>query len=378
MNNLNILPQQIFQLSNLFNFHHFDLYLVGGSVRDCILGKIPSDFDFSTQAKTTEIIEILKQYKLFRSGEKYGTIGVIFEGIKCEITTFRFDGMYSDNRHPDNVVFHNDLYEDLKRRDFTINAIAYDLKNRILIDKFDCIKALDSRIIECVGKGDERFRDDSLRILRAFSFCSKLDFDISKETLQSISHTKELLNNIKIERIQTEILKIFSGKNPKKALNLMKRYGVLNIKKIPKNINNINQKHRIYLAFLIFDDCTYFYPKMNAKILLIKEIFAKLKQNVNIKQIRYILADLISHYKIDDIKIAIHIKSSLNKQYRIYKKIFKKIQKNQIISGYDLLNLGIDKMQIKQIKQELLIYSIVNKIKDRNVLIKKAIKLNLH
>ena len=158
----------------------------------------------------------------------------------------------------------------------------------------------------------------------------------------------------------------------------MKRYGVLNIKKIPKNINNINQKHRIYLAFLIFDDCTYFYPKMNAKILLIKEIFAKLKQNVNIKQIRYILADLISHYKIDDIKIAIHIKSSLNKQYRIYKKIFKKIQKNQIISGYDLLNLGIDKMQIKQIKQELLIYSIVNKIKDRNVLIKKAIKLNLH
>ncbi len=377
MNNINAIPKQLFELSNLFNSYGFDLYLVGGSIRDFILGKMPSDFDFSTRAKTAEIIEIIKQYQFFRQGEKYGTIGVIFRGIKCEITTFRSDGLYSNNRHPDKVIFHDDLYTDLKRRDFTINALAYDLRNKILIDNFNCIKAIDSKIIKCIGNGDERFKEDSLRILRAFSFCSRLDFDISKSTLQSISNTKELLKNIKIERTRSELLKIFNGKNPKKALNLMKKYKVLDIGTIPKNINNINSEYRIYISFLIFNNFNYFHPTTNSKIILMQSIILQLTNNTNIKKIRYILANLITSYKIEDIYIAIHIKSSLNKQYRIYKNILNNIHKKQFVNGYDLLNLGIDKLKIKKIKKELLIYSIVNKVRDKRILLRKVGELNL-
>ena len=282
--NKNIIPKEIFELADLFNLHNVDLYLVGGSIRDCILGKIPDDFDFTTQAKTDKILDILKDYKTFRSGEKYGTIGVLFQGLKCEITTFRFDGIYLDNRHPDKVVFHNDLYADLKRRDFSINALAYDLKNKILIDKFDCKKDLDSRIIRCIGVCEERFREDSLRILRAFSFCSKLNFDISNRTLCAIESTKELLKNIKIERIRAEIEKIFAGKNPKKALNLMKKYQILNIQKIPANINYINPKYRIYSSFLIFENLIYLNPKTSKKTLEIQEIFLKIPPNKSTKK----------------------------------------------------------------------------------------------
>lgn len=377
MNNINIIPKQIFELSHLFNLHDFDLYLVGGSIRDYILGKIPDDFDFSTQAKIEDILDILQDYKTFKSGARYGTIGVLFHGMKCEITTFRLDGIYIDNRHPDKVVFHDDLYTDLKRRDFTINAIAYDLKNKILIDKFDCIKDIDSKIIKCIGDGNERFKEDSLRILRAFSFCSKLDFDISKSSLQAIRNTKDLLKNIKIERIRAEIAKIFSGKNPKKALNLMKKNEILNIKQIPANINNISAKHRIYTSFLVFDELIYLNPKISTKTLEIKEIFTKIIQNRNIKKIRFILANLLSSHKIEDVYIALHIKIALNKKYRIYKRVFNHIGKIKYIDGHKLLNLGFHKMQIKQIKQELLIKSITNKIKDEKLLLKIATQLNL-
>ncbi|RDU58437.1 CCA tRNA nucleotidyltransferase [Helicobacter sp. MIT 99-5507] len=377
MNNINIIPRQIFELSHLFDLYNFDLYLVGGSIRDCILGKIPDDFDFTTRAKTKDILDILKDYKTFRSGEKYGTIGVLFRGIKCEITTFRLDGIYIDNRHPNKVVFHNDLYTDLKRRDFTINAIAYDLKNKILIDKFDCIKDIDSKIIKCIGDGNERFKEDSLRILRALSFCSKLDFDISNDTLQAIINSKELLKNIKIERIRAEITKIFSGKNPKKAFDLMKKYNILNTKHIPANINNINAKYRIYASFLIFDSLIYLHPKISIKTLEIKSIFIKIIQKKHIKEVRFILANLLLNHKIEDIYIALHLKIALNKKYRIYKRVFNHIGKITHIDGHKLLNLGFDKMQIKQIKQELLIQAITNKIKDKNILFKIAMKLNL-
>ena len=373
--NKNIIPKEIFELAYLFNLHNVDLYLVGGSIRDCILGKIPDDFDFTTQAKTDKILDILKDYKTFRSGEKYGTIGVLFQGLKCEITTFRFDGIYLDNRHPDKVVFHNDLYADLKRRDFSINALAYDLKNKILIDKFDCKKDLDSRIIRCIGVCEERFREDSLRILRAFSFCSKLNFDISNRTLCAIESTKELLKNIKIERIRAEIEKIFAGKNPKKALNLMKKYQILNIQKIPANINYINPKYRIYSSFLIFENLIYLNPKTSKKTLEIQEIFLKIPPNKSVKKARFILADLLNQHKIEDIYIALCLKISFNKQYRIYKKILKHI-KITYINGKELLNLGFDKMQINTIKQKLLIETITNKIKDKKILLKIA-KLNL-
>lgn len=181
-------------------------YVVGGCVRDSILGKYPHDWDICSPVPAIELMQHFKYkgYKVIPTGLKHGTIAVILHNKKYEITTFRKDGGYSDGRHPDNVEWTSNLKEDLSRRDFTINAMAYNSEEG-LIDPFGGLKDLENRLVKCVGTPDVRFQEDALRILRAIRFAIRLGFRIETNTQVSIHRNKNLLSNISVERITSEL-----------------------------------------------------------------------------------------------------------------------------------------------------------------------------
>jgi len=208
--NMNIvIPREIATALNILNNNGFEAYIVGGCVRDSLLGNAPKDWDITTSARTDEISICFKEYRTINTGLKHGTVTVIIQGMQIEITTYRIDGSYTDNRHPDTVFFTDKVADDLQRRDFTINAMAYG-KNGI-VDLFGGISDIESRIIRCVGEPDERFGEDGLRILRALRFSSVLGFKIEKNTEESIRKNKELLCNISKERIVSEFNKLLMG-----------------------------------------------------------------------------------------------------------------------------------------------------------------------
>lgn len=186
----------------------FEAYFVGGSVRDRVLGLTVNDMDIATSAMPNEIKEIFK--RTIDIGIEHGTVMVLENGESYEITTFRTESTYKDFRHPDSVTFVRSLTEDLMRRDFTMNAIAMDIKGN-LIDPFGGLNDIDKRIIRAVGKPEERFQEDALRMMRAVRFAAQLDFEIEGNTLLSIHQNAQLLTNIAIERIQVEFEKLLTG-----------------------------------------------------------------------------------------------------------------------------------------------------------------------
>ena len=191
-------------------------YCVGGCVRDILLGKEPHDFDICTSAHPEKTEEILKEFPVIETGIKHGTVTVLVDGEPFEITTWRIDGKYSDNRRPENVTFTPSLEEDLKRRDFTINAMAFDGEE--VIDPFGGKEDLKNGIIRAVGDPNERFEEDALRILRALRFASKLGFEIETKTAVAMREKKELLKEISAERIFSELKLILCGKDATKVL----------------------------------------------------------------------------------------------------------------------------------------------------------------
>lgn len=207
-----ILPSGIeYVLSTLKN-NGYEGYIVGGCVRDFLMGKTPHDYDVTTSATPEQVKACFKQNKVIETGLKHGTVTVIVDGENVEITTYRIDGDYKDNRHPDKVIFSTNIEDDVKRRDFTVNSIAYN-PEKGFVDLFNGRGDIEAGIITCVGNADERFNEDGLRILRALRFASVLGFDISKETSDSIHRNKNLINNVSIERIWVEFKKLICGKN---------------------------------------------------------------------------------------------------------------------------------------------------------------------
>lgn len=188
-------------------------YVVGGCVRDSIMGRTPHDWDICTAATPDQMLEIFKGYKFIETGLKHGTITIVIDNEQYECTTYRIDGEYSDNRRPDSVTFTNDLIEDLKRRDFTINAMAYS-DDEGLIDPFDGMLDISQKIIRCVGSPEERFDEDALRIMRAIRFAAQLDFDIDPHTCLAMIGLCHNLKSISMERINNELCKIMTANNP--------------------------------------------------------------------------------------------------------------------------------------------------------------------
>lgn len=211
------LPPQVKTVIDILAAEGFNTFVVGGCVRDSVMGKTPFDWDVSTQAKPAEIARAFRGNKVIETGIKHGTLTVVLDGLSMEITTFRIDGAYTDNRRPDTVEFTHDLLLDLSRRDFTINALAYSPKDGI-IDGFGGMADIENKIIRCVGSPDARFGEDALRILRALRFASVLDFEIEPATAQSILQNRNLLKHIAAERIQAELLKLLRGKAVERIL----------------------------------------------------------------------------------------------------------------------------------------------------------------
>ncbi|MCQ2370667.1 MAG: CCA tRNA nucleotidyltransferase [Akkermansia sp.] len=204
------IPQYAATVLERLEHHGFEAYVVGGCVRDSLMGRTPKDWDVCTNALPDEVLRVFRKFHVIKTGLKHGTVTVMVDHQPVEVTTFRIDGAYTDNRHPDSVNFVSRVEEDLARRDFTINAMAYNPR-RGLVDAFGGREDLDARAIRCVGEPDERFHEDGLRILRALRFASRYDFNIETETAHSIRRNRHLLSNVSAERIFTELKGILAG-----------------------------------------------------------------------------------------------------------------------------------------------------------------------
>lgn len=205
------LPNKVNQIIHTLKAHGFEAYAVGGCVRDSILGRVPDDWDITTSATPLETKALFP--RTFDTGIEHGTITVLIDKDAFEVTTYRVDGKYEDSRHPSEVTFTRSLKEDLLRRDFTINAMAYNDEEG-LVDIFGGMQDLENKIIRCVGNAKARFGEDALRILRAVRFAAQLGFSIESETQAGISELAPTLSNISAERIQVELVKMLISKNP--------------------------------------------------------------------------------------------------------------------------------------------------------------------
>ena len=211
MNILNVkIPSEVLYIIGKLEEVGYEAYMVGGCVRDAVLGTEPGDWDICTIALPEQIIKCFEEHRTIKTGMKHGTITLVLEENNFEITTYRVDGIYSDSRRPDTVEFVSDLKKDLLRRDFTINAMAYSPKSGI-IDFFGGQDDLKAGLIRCVGDADERFKEDALRIIRALRFASALGFTIERSTADSCIANKRLLSKIAVERISCELNKLITG-----------------------------------------------------------------------------------------------------------------------------------------------------------------------
>lgn len=211
------IPEQIEEILAKLENAGFEAYVVGGCVRDEIMGKTAHDYDITTSAEPQKTERVFAECRVVETGIKHGTVIVLYKGLSVEITTFRVDGDYPDGRHPSNVAFSKSIKDDLARRDFTMNAIAYSPK-RGLIDPFGGESDIKAQIIRCVGEPEKRFSEDALRVLRALRFSSELGFSIEENTSKALFAKKKTLGKVSKERTFSELKRLLCGENVKNVL----------------------------------------------------------------------------------------------------------------------------------------------------------------
>jgi len=211
-------PSSVLHAIRLLNNAGYEAFVVGGCVRDSLMGRQPADWDITTSALPEQTVAVFADYRTIDTGIQHGTVTAIIENMPLEITTYRVDGSYSDGRRPDAVIFTRSLQEDLRRRDFTVNAMAYHPEHG-LIDPFGGLRDLSRDIIRCVGVPIERFSEDALRILRALRFSSVLGFTIDSDTTAALRQLSSNLSRVSVERITTEFKKLLCGKEAVRVMN---------------------------------------------------------------------------------------------------------------------------------------------------------------
>lgn len=234
-----LIPKEIESVFYALKNAKYEAYLVGGCIRDIIIGNTPKDWDITTNANP-EQIQVVFPDSFYEND--FGTVGVKTDIGVVEVTPYRKEGLYTDGRRPDSVTYTNKVEDDLGRRDFAINAIAYDLLDKKLIDPFNGVLDIENKIIKCVGNPDNRFSEDGLRILRMIRFSAQLDFSIDTETLVSAMNNKIILDKIAKERIKDEFSKILLSRNAIKAFIYMSKIDILQyITQYLKDSVNIKQ-----------------------------------------------------------------------------------------------------------------------------------------
>ena len=352
------LPSDVNFILNKFYENNFEAFIVGGCVRDSLLLKPPHDYDITTNALPNETETLFE--KTIPTGIKHGTVTVLMNNNPFEVTTYRIDGEYLDNRKPENVEFVTNIKEDLARRDFTINALAYSPKFGFK-DFFNGKEDLKNKIIRCVGVPDKRFKEDALRILRAIRFSCQLNFQIDEETFSSIKRNFELVENISKERIRDEFSKILLSSNSFNGLCILKDIGLTdlimpNLKKIYNLDNNVLKNNYKFLsltkdklssklASFILASCNF-----TITINLVEDIFKNLHyDNKTIKEILILINEFNTPLSLD--------------RYEL-KKLINKISKELIFDFLDLKRSYL-KLNNKNLKNINIIEEIIQDILDK-------------
>ena len=369
------------RIIDLLNKASFKAYAVGGCVRDSIMGRDISDYDITTSALPSQTEEVLAKnnIKFIETGIKHGTITAIINHIPYEITTFRTDGKYSDNRHPESVDFVLEVKDDLSRRDFTVNAIAYNDKEGY-IDLFGGIGDINNKVIRTVGNSGERFREDALRIMRALRFSSQLCFTIEENTKKAIFENKELLKNIAVERIRAELLKLLLGDN---CDNVLKEYIEVIRVVIPEaravSLSDLPKKDYIRFAYLLDDKSDY--EKALKRLKVSNEFFNMVKliienKDVQINSDRPTLKRLLGVMGEELLFDLLKIKN-LPDEEKLLQDIINNKEPYKIsdlaINGFDLMSLGFQGKEISDMLDTLLDEVINNpSLNNRETLLKMS------
>lgn len=349
------LPSDVKLILSTLKDNNYEAYIVGGCVRDSLLNISPKDWDIATNALPEDIIRIFQ--KTVPTGIKHGTVTVLINDEAYEVTTFRIDGEYSDSRHPDCVIFSDNITEDLSRRDLTINAMAYD-ENK-LIDPFHGRLDLEKNLIRCVGNPSERFKEDALRMLRAIRFSCQLEFTIESVTLKSILENNSLINNISAERIRDELCKILSTIKPSSGMRLLRETKLLQfflpelgpdmdseffeytLKMLDKSENNLI----VRLAALLYNIkdtghkiCSDILKRLRFDNYTIKTVCTLLKESTNIYKIKSSrqLKELINIVGKENIHKLFELEAAAGK----YDTYLLKDKIEKIISSGEPLNIG--------------------------------------
>ncbi|QMS84457.1 CCA tRNA nucleotidyltransferase [Candidatus Xianfuyuplasma coldseepsis] len=264
------------QILRTFHANNFEAYFVGGFVRDTLLGRSCEDIDITTSATPNQVIALFDDVK--RTGRKFGGVTILMGGFSYEVTTYRLESEYHNHRHPSKVSFSSNLEDDLKRRDFTVNALVMD-DNDHIIDLIDGQADLDKRILRTIGDANQRFHEDALRILRAFRFVSKLGFTLAEDTVTAIANNAALVETIAIERVMVELDKTCQEPHQQQAFLYMVETGVHNhlpgltkgIEFLAKNDINIHPLELFIIGF-IFEDIDDRWRFSNRDIRLIYQV----------------------------------------------------------------------------------------------------------
>lgn len=319
----------------------FEAYQVGGCVRDYFMQKECNDIDITTSAKPLELEEILKNnnIKYIETGLKHGTVTAVFENDNFEITTYRCDGEYNDNRHPESVTFVREIDDDLSRRDFTINAIAYNPNKNEIVDLFGGREDIKNKVIKTVGNADERFNEDALRIMRAIRFASTLGFEIEEKTKNAVFKNKELLRNVASERIFTELVKLLMGDN---VFSVLTEYKEVIAVIIPELIPTFTCKQNT--VWHLFDVYTHTAKtvEMSPKIPEIRLIM--LLHDIGKPVAKTTDENGVDHFKGHQ-KISAEMSAPILKRFKVSNEIFNRVM--LIIPIHDI-HIGRDKKNIKK------------------------------
>ena len=221
------IPKEVMEVCRCLNNNGYETYVVGGAVRDYYIGRTPKDWDISTSAEPNVVVSMFD--KVVPTGIKYGTVTVHIGNMQLEVTTYRNDGKYSDNRRPDEVSFAETIEEDLSRRDFRMNAMALDPLNGRMIDPFGGCINISNKIINTVGMPENRFAEDALRMMRAVRFASQLNFNLDRSVSRCILRTRRNLECVSTERIRDELLKILASSNPRHGITLLCDVGLMEL-----------------------------------------------------------------------------------------------------------------------------------------------------
>ncbi len=379
------IPKNILTVLSILKGNGYEGYLVGGCVRDILMGKIPYDYDITTNATPEETMGCFENYTIIPTGIKHGTVTVVLGGENIEITTYRIDGDYKDSRHPETVKFTRNLHNDLSRRDFSMNAMAMDEDGNI-IDIFGGEEGINKKTISCVGDPDTRFKEDALRILRCLRFSSTLCFDIEKDTKEAVFRNKHLIKSLSAERIFSELSKLLKGKD---AWKITENFYSVFSEFMPETNGNdpkkISQKTKtskadMYVRLAIFLG--------DAERDTGKEILKRLKtdkntgrivgtllenRKINIKEGRRDIKVLLNKFGEKDFFTFLDYKSAFDeKDYEKIRIAAKEILKNKEpyrvcdlkINGKDLLNNGYKNEKISEKLNELIDLVIQEKIQN--------------